>query len=261
MAKDIAGLEGRRRGIQSVEIGLRILKTMAGLGTSAPLGAIAQACGMASPQVHRYLQSLLVEGMAQQDPKSGRYDLGPAALSLGLATLARADAFKMADEAVREFSRETGLTVQMAALGPLGPTIVRWIMGRPPVLTSFNVGTVLPLTGSATGQVFLAFMPEEETEGLLKQEKREASLDDASISGIRTAVRSRGFGCVEGDMVPGLRATAYPIFDLQGRIPLTATVLQPSRPTLHGILDGVPEMAELCLALSRELGWSGDLPG
>ncbi|MBT0667314.1 IclR family transcriptional regulator [Novosphingobium profundi] len=247
--------EGRRRGIQSVEIGLRILKSLAGLGMASPLGAIAQACDMPTPQVHRYLQSLIAEGMVQQLADSGRYDLGPAALSLGLSTLARVDAFKLADAALGDFSQRTGLTIQMAALGPQGPTIVRWIMGRPPVMTSFNVGTVLPLLGSATGRIFFAFMPAAETEALIAQDLATGHFDALDLTALKAQICRQGYAHVDGNMVPGLQATAYPIFDLQGRIPLTVTVLQAFRGKrkTHCAID---ELGDLCGRLSRELGWT-----
>lgn len=253
--------ESRRRGIQSVEIGLRVLKGLARLGEAAPLGVIAQTCDMPPPQVHRYLQSLIAEGMVQQLVGSGRYDLGPAALSLGLATLARVDAFQIADAAIGDFSRRTGLTVQIAALGPLGPTIVRWIMGRPPVMTSFTVGTVLPLLTSATGQVFLAFMPEAETAVLLSREVGEDDAGPEKVAAIRQTVRAQRSAHVRGNMVPGLRATAYPIFDLQGRVALTATVLLSDgqgRPS-KGVTDAVEELGTLCEGVSRQLGWTEQL--
>src|SRR6218665_1252269 len=135
----------RRRGIQSVEIGLGVLEALAALGEASTLGAIAQASGLSGPQTHRYLASLTAAGMTQQDRTTGRYDLGPAALKLGLSALSRTDAFRVADTAIEAFVRETGRTVQVAALGPQGPTVVRWHMGRPAVMTSFGVGAVLPL--------------------------------------------------------------------------------------------------------------------
>lgn len=248
--------ETRRRGIQSVEIGMRVLEALATLGEAVPLSAIAQAADMPPPQAHRYLQSLIAAGMAQQQPTSGRYDLGPAALKLGLAALARMDAFQLADTAIAEFVRRTNLTVQVAALGPLGPTIVRWLMGRPPVMTSFNIGSVLPLLYSATGQVFLSFMPEAETDHLLARELAEGPMRRQDADELRANVREHGFAHVEGLMVPGLSATAFPIFDLQGRVALTATALLPA--PFHSLKkEATGELGTLCRDISRQLGWPG----
>jgi DNA-binding IclR family transcriptional regulator len=245
----------RRRGIQSVEIGLGILEALAGLGQASTLSAIAQASGMAPPQVHRYLQSLIIAGMAHQDPATGRYDLGPKALKLGMAALSRIDAFRLVDAAIGDFTQRTGQTVQIAALGPLGPTIVRWNMGRPAVMTSFNVGSVLPLLYSATGQAFLAFTPPIETEHLLERELETGPMARAQAEALRKAVRERGYAHVEGTMVPGLRATAYPIFDLQGRAVLTATALLPEAFADDRHQVALSELQGLCREVSAQLGW------
>lgn len=77
----------RRHGIQSVGIGLRVLDVLAAQDGAQPLGVIAAAADLSSSQAHRYLASLVTAGMARQDPASGRYDLGPAALRLGLGAL------------------------------------------------------------------------------------------------------------------------------------------------------------------------------
>ncbi len=248
----------RRKGIQSVEVGLRVLDALASLGEASTLRTVAQASGISSSQAHRYLSSLIATGMAQQDPASGRYDLGPAALKLGLGALARIDAFKIADGAIGEFVRRAGLTVQIAALGPLGPTIVRWHMGRPAVMTSFNVGSVLPLLFSATGQVFLSFTPELETEVLLAREMANSGVTQAEVAALRSRIRNDGKASVEGTMIPGLRAVAYPIFDIQGRPILCATAISPEAFERSGVDAGLSDLEETCRAISRRLGWHGD---
>lgn len=247
--------EKRRRGIQSVEIGLRVLDALAGLGEASTLGAVAQACGLSTPQTHRYLASLTETGMTQQDRATGRYDLGPAALRLGLGALARTDAFRVADTAIHAFVRDTGRTVQLAALGPLGPTVVRWHMGRPAVMTSFGVGAVLPLLYSATGHIFLSFVPEVETEPLLEREVSAGGVTAAEVAAIRGRVRAEGQAHVEGTMIPGLRATAFPIFDLQGRAILSATALAPGVPPPEGDAAILDALASACRSVSTSLGW------
>jgi DNA-binding IclR family transcriptional regulator len=247
----------RRRGIQSVEIGLHVLEALAGLGEASTLGAIAQASGMSGSQTHRYLASLTASGMTQQDPGSGRYDLGPAALKLGLSALARTDAFRVADTAIEAYVRETGRTVQVAALGAQGPTVVRWHMGRPAVMTSFGVGAVLPLLYSATGHIFLSFVPEVEIEALLERELPESGMTLVEVEALKAQVRADGRAYVEGTMIPGLRAAAFPIFDLQGRAILSATALVPGAFKSGDGGAALEKLADTCRTVSASLGWSG----
>lgn len=214
----------RRQGIQSVGIGLRVLDVLASLDGAAALGAIAQASDLSASQAHRYLASLIAAGMARQDAATGRYELGPGALRLGLAALSRMDVFREAAIAIGDYVRETGRTVQMAALGPSGPIVVRWIMGTPPISTSLTVGAPLPLLSSATGHVFLAFRPENQTQAMVERETQ-PQFQPIDVEALRARVRRDGYSAIRGDLIPGLRATAVPIFDLQGEAVFTATVL------------------------------------
>jgi DNA-binding IclR family transcriptional regulator len=215
-----------RRGIQSVEIGFRVLAALAAEPQPSTLGAVAKRSGLSASQAHRYLASLIASGMAHQDRSSGRYDLGPQAIQVGLAALARTDVFAEADPMVAEFTRETGRTTLVAARGPLGPTIVRWHAGRRPVVTSLTVGSVLPLLTSATGHAFLGFISTEEMEGAIEQEQasdpRGADID---VAAIRQRVRTAMSASVDETLIPGLRATAVPILDIQGHAALVVTMM------------------------------------
>lgn len=100
----------KRRGIQSVGIGLTVLDALARIDGPAQLSAVSQTCGLSLSQTHRYLSSLVGAGMASQDAATGRYDLGPGALRLGLAALSRIDAFDAANTALQAYARVTGRT-------------------------------------------------------------------------------------------------------------------------------------------------------
>ncbi len=246
---------GRRRGIQSVEIGLRVLQTISALGAPSTLSTISQACEMAPPQVHRYLQSLIASGMARQEAGTGRYDLGPAAIQLGLAALARTDAFRLVDTLISDYTLRTGQTVQIAALGPLGPTIVRWYAGSPAVATSLSVGSILPMVHSATGQTFLAFAPRAVTQALIAKELRRSPMTRAELDDLCARIRASGRAHVSGTVIPGLYATAFPIFNLQGRPILTATLLWPAVLDDSGQREAEDELAGICRQISTQLGW------
>jgi DNA-binding IclR family transcriptional regulator len=247
---------GRRRGIQSVGIGLRVLQSLSSLGGPSSLSVISQACDMAAPQVHRYLQSLIMAGMARQDAATGRYDLGPAAIKLGLAALARTDAFRLVDSLISDFCLRTGQTVLIAALGPLGPTIVRWYAGSPTVATSLSVGSVLSLIHSATGRIFVAFAAPAETQDLVAKELRRSPLTRAELDALCDGVRNGGRAGVSGTMIPGLCAAAFPIFNLQGRPILSATLLWPETLADPDQAAFGDELADICRQISSQLGWS-----
>jgi DNA-binding IclR family transcriptional regulator len=244
-----------RRGIQSVEIGFRVLAALAAESQPSTLGAVAKRSGLSASQTHRYLASLIASGMAHQDPSSGRYDLGPQAIQVGLAALARTDVFAEADPMIAEFTRETGRTTLVAARGPLGPTIVRWHAGRRPVITSLTVGSVLPLLGSATGHAFLGFMSPEELAGAIEQETAsDPRAADIDVAAIRQRVRKAMSASVDEMLIPGLRATAVPILDIQGHVALVATVMATPAFARKDDEKIVKTLKSVCQALTVRLG-------
>ena len=216
---------GARRGIQSVETGMRVLASLAAGHGPQALTAIGTRAGISPSQAHRYLQSLVAAGMAVQDQTS-RYDLGPAAISVGIAALARMDAFAQADAAMAQFTAETGRTALLSVWGAAGAVLVRWFPGNPPIYTTLAIGSVLPLLRSATGQVFLAYLSESQTSQVLE---RALASDHAVMPVDIETVRSRvkAAQCAMGDITAslGLRAIAAPVFDLQGRLTMVATAL------------------------------------
>lgn len=244
----------KRAGIQSVEIGMRVLDTLAGLGGARPLAAIVRGCGLSPSQTHRYLASLSEAGMVLQD-QHGNYDLGPTALKLGLSALGRIDVFRIADEKLGAFCQSTGSTVLLAALGPSGPTIVRWHMGRPPIVTSLALGSVLSLVHSATGQIFLAYRPEQETEVLVQEElDKTGPVTADTIEKTKAKVRSEGKAHVGGTLIPGLDAKAYPIFDLQGNAVLAATLISLSGRAEQQSCQAARKLRAVCTEISQILG-------
>jgi DNA-binding IclR family transcriptional regulator len=244
----------KRAGIQSVVIGMRVLDTLAGLGGPRPLAAIVKACGLSPSQTHRYLASLTEAGMAKQDA-NGDYDLGSAALSLGLSAMGRIDVFRIADDMLSAFCASTGSTVLLAALGPVGPIIVRWHVGRPPIVTSLGLGSVLSVLHSATGQIFLAYRPEQETEALVALEVAQSpTLDAAAVQRVKDKVRSDGEATVGGTLIPGLNAKAFPIFDLQGHAILSATLVTATGRGEQVGSQSARKLRAVCEAISLAVG-------
>src|SRR5690349_12835523 len=89
---EAASAPGRDHGgIQSVDIGMTVLKALALAKGPMSLKEIGAACGMAPSKAHRYLHSLVAGGLAAQQKRSGKYDLGLFALRLGVSAIRRID--------------------------------------------------------------------------------------------------------------------------------------------------------------------------
>ncbi|WP_372659178.1 IclR family transcriptional regulator [Hydrogenophaga sp.] len=262
-----------RAGIQSVEVGFELLAALSHAPGALMLRDLAAAAGMSAAKAHRYLVSFQRMGLVAQDPVSTRYDLGPAALRLGLASLSRMDAVRMARERVQGLLDETGHTLAIAVWGNQGPTIVHWAEAPQTVPVTLRLGDVMPLLGSATGRCFAAFMGtqgndaqrllpmmREELAHMKKQTAHGPAGDDRpqnmqDVQVLLDECRRHGMARVVHTLMPGVAGFCAPVFDAQGRLALGLVMLG-SIATLDTAWDGASARALLHCAhrLSADLG-------
>jgi len=265
--------EPLRAGIQSVEVGFELLNALSEAPGALMLRDLAAAAGMSAAKAHRYLVSFQRMGLVIQDPLSTRYDLGPAALRLGLASLARIDAVRLARERIDGLLTETGHTLAIAVWGNQGPTMVHWVEAPQSVPVTLRLGDVMPLLTSATGRCFAAFMGDqgrdkERIEPMVAAElvqlknlpRSGLPLVDvprnaAEVQAVFEETRRRGLARVVHSLLPGVGGFCAPVFDAQGRLALGLVVLG-SVATLDTEWEGPPATALLRCArqLSADLG-------
>ena len=226
---------GQSLGLKSLNTALGVLAHLMQQAEPQTLTDIGRACGMPPSKVHRYLASFVTAGLVQQQGKSGRYDLGPAAMQLGLAALSRQDFINSAADDMADLSAETGMTVLLSVWANKGATVVRWERGATPTDTSMGLGTTLPLLNSATGRVFLAWGPpraidpvrDEQLRRLVRRPGIALDLEPtkAGVSELKNSTRERGYASVEGRYIPGLVAAAAPVLDWQGEAQAAITLV------------------------------------
>ena len=159
-----------RGGVQSVGIAATILKALAAAGGVLPLKHLAAATGMPRAKVHRYLSSLRNAGLITQDPETGHYAIGSAAVTIGLVGLGRLSPIRQLNEALPRLRDRVNETVTAAIWGDTGPTIIAMEESGHVVTMNVRIGSVLPLTTTAIGQVFLAYLPDSQTQHLVAAE-------------------------------------------------------------------------------------------
>jgi DNA-binding IclR family transcriptional regulator len=220
----------KQQGIQSIEIGNRLLVALAAVSHPIMLRDLAATARMPASKAHRYLVSLARAGLVEQSSDSGRYDLGPFALELGLAALGRLDAVTVAAQAMRELADQLAQTVALAVWANQGATIVRWIGVDAPVSATLRLGSVLSLSRSATGRTFVAFQPEARWGALLKKELAanartgEGPASWAELESALVAVRRRGFAYTS-EFVAGISGMAAPVTGADGAMALALVTL------------------------------------
>lgn len=254
------------RGVQSVEVGGRILSTMVLAGQPVMLRDIAAGAKVTPAQAHAYLVSFRKLGLVEQDAASGRYQLGPFALQLGLARLRSFNPLRMASDAVVVLAAELGLMVTVTVWGPFGATIVQVHEATDQVHVNLRAGAVYSLTGTATGRVFAAFLPAAVIKPRVSAELREGGRGQRIGSPASSEQFARevaevgrlGYATAVGSPIPGINAASAPVFDHTGQMQLAVTVIGPA-----GLVDvgqDSPQARRLLAftaQLSAQLGHDG----
>lgn len=252
--------ENQRKSIQSVEIGARVLLALlkADRGESF-LREVADNSGLSRSQAHRYLLAFVNTGMVEQNPASGQYALGKLAVRLGLAAMARMDPLRIATEHLESLLSELKTTGLLSVWGDYGPTVIRWIDGGVPLFTSMHVGSNLPLQGSSTGTLFLAYCPKEQTAERVARERAEGIVvDDAELAKQVEETRKHGLARTYGSVVPGLSAVSVPVLDSQGNLVATMSILARSQDKTFFSKAKVERILQQGREASIAIGWSGN---
>lgn len=253
--------EDSRKGVQSVEHGARVLRALIAARGAIPLKTVAALTQMSASSAHRYLTSLARADLVRQEANSGHYDLGPLAIQLGLAALDRIDYIERADESLRKLTQRLKIDGHISIWGDHGPTIIRIRQANLPILTNLRLGRTLPLMGSASGRIFLAYLPDALTRPVLAEETGadgSGAIASRDVEGIIAEIKSAGFAAIDGSVVPGLRAIAAPIFDLQGELRACIALVSPSQDLVEFPNPASKALVEAAAETSAALGWRGD---
>ena len=260
-----------RAGIQSVEVGYALLAALAAAPGPLMLRDLAAAAGMNAAKAHRYLVSFQRLALVSQDLATNRYDLGPAALKLGLASISRLDSMKWARERLPLLMNQIGHTLALAVWGNQGPTIVHWEESPRAITVNLRLGDVMPLLTSATGRCFAAFMAPGDTlhprVALLLDEELERGyrlagadlpVSRPQVTPLLAEVRQHGLARVVGSLLPGVGGFCAPVFDADGHLVMGMVALG-SLARFDVAWDG-PVAVPLTAAarqLSSDLGFTG----
>jgi DNA-binding IclR family transcriptional regulator len=263
--KKRAGMSAVRRGIQSIEVGGALLRALVDHGGPMLLGDLAKKAGMSSAKAHPYLVSYGNLGLIQQDGATGRYELGPFALQMGLISLQRVDPVRLAIPEVGEISAQIQHTVALATAGSFGPTIVHINEASVPIHVTMRTGTVMSLLQTATGRAFAAYLPPLTVDALVAIEASgglqigaaRRDFTRAQIDALLAEVRGHGIARTIDEPVAGISAMSAPVFDHTRNIVLAITAIGPSG-SFDGAWDGaVASPLRACAArVSARLGFS-----
>lgn len=227
--------ENVQRSIQSVERGFGLIRCLEIAPGALSLKELAACAGMPASKAHLYLVSFRRAGLVAQE-STGRYALGPYALQLGLAALRKIDAVALARSILHELRDQTGEAVYLAIWGNLGPCVVSKVDGPRQIPMTLQIGYVLPLLTTATGRIFLSYLPPAAIRHIIAKEEREhdarkAVFSEKAMEDIVRETKARGLARTDGLLNSGFTALSAPVFNHDDTICAAMTLVGPSGST------------------------------
>ncbi|MFJ8309325.1 MULTISPECIES: IclR family transcriptional regulator [unclassified Streptomyces] len=212
------------RNIQSLERAAAMLRLLAGGERRLGLSEVASAMGLAKGTAHGILRTLQAEGFVEQDPASGRYQLGAELLRLGNSYLdvheLRARALVWTDD----LARSSGESVYVGVLHQQGVLIMHHVFRPDDSRQVLEVGAMQPLHSTALGKVLSAYDPVAHTEAVENAHEaftpRTVTLAE-DFEELLDLTRARGWASDIEETWDGVASVAAPIHDRR-RMPVGA---------------------------------------
>lgn len=246
--------------IQSIERAAAILRLLAGRSRRLGVVELAGELGLNKTTVHGILRTLQREGFVEQDPESGKYQLGAVLLHMGSSYLdgneLRTRALNWSDS----LASRSNESVRIGTLHDGRVLVVHHVFRPDDSRQALDVGALLPAHACALGKVLLAhdrFAADELSAAGLESFTRATITDPHRLRRELAGVLADGWATDREEMVHGEVSIAAAIEDRRG---LTVGAIGISGPVERLFEAGEPvtslvaNVRESARAVSRELG-------
>jgi len=208
--------------VRALDRGLMVLTELA-RGGGASLSDLAERTGESPATLYRVLITLQGHAMADLDPGTQHWHVGPGAFRVGSAFLRRTSLIERARPEMHALMAATGETANLGVARGASVLFVGQVETHETIRAFFPPGTESPLHASGIGKALLAFLPEPRRAALLDRLEltrfTPATLAErTALEADLAAIRARGHAIDDEERTPGMRCVAAPVFDALGEV-------------------------------------------
>ena len=235
---------------------LKLLETIAGAGRALPLSELASILDVPKPTVFRLTQRLEQGGYLVREPAKGGFTIGPRLLRLAMDAVRTGSTNPERRAILKALVAALGETCDLTVLA--GSEVLhldRVDTGRP-LRVQLEAGARVPLHCTASGKLFLAYMPPERRHRLLKtldltQETPHTLVTIERLERECARILREGHSEDNEEFLLGLIAVAVPVMNTSGAVVAAIACHAPSvRFSLRDAVGCLPQMREA----ARKLG-------
>ncbi|WGX96632.1 IclR family transcriptional regulator [Nocardioides sp. L-11A] len=199
-----------------------LLRALSATETGATTTDLASTTAQPRATTHRLLESLAAEGLADRDPTTGRWYLGPETYVLGVAAAARYDLTNEARTSVHRLAKETGESAFFSVRRGDEVVVLLREDGDFPIRSYVLYESArFPLAVVSAGLAILAHLPDRDIDAYFARSDAAAEWGrqhaERLVRERLAATRRTGWSLNPGHVVEGSWGMAAAVFDKAGR--------------------------------------------
>jgi DNA-binding IclR family transcriptional regulator len=246
--------------VRAVERALQIMGCFDDVHPERGISEIAQVVGLHKATAHRIVTTLVNYGYLERADDGQRYRLGLELTNLGYKVIRRMDLRREAHPYMKELVETWDETCDLSIFDHGQAFYIEILRGNRALTISAAVGQRLPAHSTASGKLFLAYLPADELDALLSQ-PLDAYTDNTITSPDELRkqlkkIREQGYAVDYEEYEAGVCAVAAPIFNRAGNVIAAIGGPSPmSRMTPERITEIAKAFKEAAKAISHRMGY------
>jgi DNA-binding IclR family transcriptional regulator len=247
--------------VRAIERALQILKSFDDHHPERGVSEIAEVVGLHKATTHRILATLMNYGFIERSPDGLKYRLGLELVDLGFKVTRRMDLRREALPYLKNLALEINEAVDLSIWDQSQVLYIEMIQSNHALTVSASVGQRLPGYCTASGNLFLADLPEDELSKYLQLPMqpftKNTIVDPVQLKNVLQHVKENGFSVDSEGFEYGVSAVAAPLFNQQNRVVAAVSIPGPaSRLTPERMKEITPSLLRTTHEISRRLGWT-----
>jgi DNA-binding IclR family transcriptional regulator len=240
------------RTIQSVDRAAALLKAVANSRRPLTVVELAKQVGLNRSTAWRLLATLDAHGLVERDPATQRYSVGYAIIQIAAAgdydSLVR-----RAHPVLQQLAYDTGETVNLAVAKRFDLVYVHQVEA-PQVMSPNWLGRTVALHATSSGKAFLAWLPKEEREALVRRKLERFTsttiTDRRQLEAELADIRRNGFSVCVGELEETLYGASAAVLNERERPVAIVSVWGPQ----HRLpAERLPEIGEKAFAAANQI--------
>jgi DNA-binding IclR family transcriptional regulator len=231
--------------VRAVVRAMQILSSFDGEHAERGVSEIAQATGLHKATTHRIVMTLLNCGFLERTADGERLRPGLRMVELGLGALRDLDFRRVAFPYMQQLVERFQETCDLGIFDRGRVLYVEVVHSEHSLTIAARIGRHLPVHCTASGRVFLAFLPAQVVEPILSAPLRaftaKTITSPARLREELEATRQRGYGLDDEEFEVGIRAVSAPIRDIDGNVIAAMSMPGPSNRLAP---ERIPEIAQ-----------------